>query len=188
MTEVERLVAVEREAPEHLLRRLRVIDPTAELLYLGRGEWVLGVMTDDPRVRMAGKRLVQSCERVAAKLRAKDITHDHRRRWRMGLARQLGFRLTAEYEIRGEPTAAIVRDQEAMDFLHRTLTMQGVTDLNDLDDVRRKAEAHADLTDDHRARDAWRYMFTRQHAMKRIDLSTGPRSGFSRQPVAPTLS
>lgn len=167
MTEVERYVGCERAAPGHLLRALRVTDPTAELLYMGDGVWWLGRIAPNRNIEQAGQRLAASCRRVERK--GRKLVPEDRRRWMVAQARLAGFQATQEYHVVGEPTAAIVRDQEVMDFLHRTLSDEDRDRMADEDFVRAKAQAHADLTDDARGRDAWKYMFTRSHAVRRLD-------------------
>lgn len=168
MTELERAVGVERTAPSELLRALRVIDPTAELVYFGAGRWRLGhLVPEDRRIAKAGQRLLASCARVL-KVRKRPSVEDYQRHL-FGKCRLFGFVPTAEYEVLGEPTAAIVRDQEVMDFLYRTVSAQEADAMYDHDELQRKAHADAMLTDEHRARDAWRYAFTRSHAVTRFD-------------------
>lgn len=182
MTELEYAVGVEREAPRDVLRGLRVIDPTAELIYLGAGRWLLGRVVSSEPIRAAGERLAASCSR-ATKSRntaSRTLTREDYDRHLMAQLRLRGFQPTTEYVVYGEPTGAIVRDQEVMDFLHRTLSDDAIDALADEDSTALKAAAHADLTDEARARAAWRYMFTRSHSVTRF--GAGPqraRSGFT---------
>lgn len=182
MTALEAAVGVEREAPRDVLRGLRVIDPTAELIYLGTGRWLLGRVVSSAPIRAAGERLAASCTR-ATKTRntaSRTLTPEDYDRHLMAQLRLRGFQPTTEYRVCGEPTGAIVRDQEVMDFLYRTLSDDAVDALADEDHIARKAQARADLTDEARARDAWRWMFTRSHSVTRF--GAGPqraRSGFT---------
>lgn len=163
MTELERAVGVEREAPTDLLHRLRVIDPTAELVYMGRGVWWLGRVVPNRVLRSAGDRKVGAVAQVTR--RRRPTAQEHRAHL-VGRLQQHGFQFTAEYAV-NDPDGAILTDQQVMDFLYRTLTDGERDVLADRDEVRRRAEAHAELTDDARATDAWRYLFTRSHAVTR---------------------
>lgn len=49
----------EREAPEAVLVQLREIDPDADLLYLGGGEWLLGVRKGNTAAREKAKELLK---------------------------------------------------------------------------------------------------------------------------------
>lgn len=194
MTDLERKVGVVREAPEPLLRALRVIDPTAELLYLGNGRWMLGQVIPDCRIVKAGWMQLEANKGAAGKLEQMRLTgrlhgkrlvealHEIRSRRIVAEARRLGFRPTAEYTFRGEPNGSIVRDQELMDFLWRHMSMNETSQLEAQDGEDRRAQALADAQDEHKARDAWRYAFTRSHAVTRHDDPTVQRvrSGFTR--------
>lgn len=173
MTGLERAVGVEREAPEGLLRALRVIDPTAELIYLGDGNWMLGRIRPSEPLRQAGARLARSC-RLATKHRSTLLPTDYRRHL-VAQLRMLGFQPTTEYHVQGEPTAAIVRDQEVMDFLWRTTSDDALSQMDDAGLVAKQAAARAEMLDEGRAADAWRYLFTRSHAITRVDDPTRDR-------------
>lgn len=177
MTELERRVGVERAAPPEVVRQLRVIDPAAELVYFGSGRWMLGRLVPDARIRKAGAALAKSCRNATA---GRALVPEDYGRQLMAQLRMQGFQPTTEYVLHGEPTAAIVREQEVMDFLWRHSNDYDRERLADRDYLQRKAETHHDLTDDARARDAYRYLFTRSHAARRINAYAGPRSGFTR--------
>lgn len=199
MTPFERVVGVEREAPGLLLRALRVIDPTAELLYLGRGRWLLGQVVSDRRIVKVGTRALRANRGASRayenlKLRGKLSTaqiaaaeHDLKANDILARARMLGFRPTSEYTVIGEPSGAIVRDQEVMEYLYRHLTANETERLADEDATERADSAQKQLQDDGRARDAWHYAFTRSHAVTRIDdpRRDRVRSGFTKHKPVP---
>lgn len=198
MTALERQVGVVREAPEPLLRALRVIDPTAELLYLGEGRWVLGHTVNDERVRKVGERALKANKGAANQLeklrmigklrgaRLDEARFEIRTKRIFGEARRLSFRPTSEYVFQGEPNGSIVRDQETMEFLYRHLSANETDRLADEEQDARKASAEKELQDEYRAADAWRYAFTRSHAVTRHDdpALQSVRSGFSRVPAS----
>lgn len=185
MTELEVAVGVERAAPDPVLRGLRVIDPTAELIYLGHGRWLLGRVVPHEPIRKAGERLAASCHRATKNRNtaSRSLAQSDYDRNLLAQLRLRGFQPTTEYRVYGEPTGAIVRDQEVMDFLYRTLSDASVDALADEDQTHRKATARADLTDEARGRAAWTYLFTRSHSVTRFDnRPQRARSGFRRHP------
>ncbi|MCU1350614.1 MAG: hypothetical protein JWO56_3644 [Acidobacteria bacterium] len=179
MTPLELLVGVERTAPTELLRQLRVIDPSAELIYMGHGRWLLGRVLASRPIRAAGERLAGSCARVLqTRWRKAPLAADHHR-YRTAQLRLRDFQATQEYVVQGEPTGAIVRDQEVMDFLYRHVSEQQLDEMADEPKVAQQAAARADLADDRRAADAWRYLFTRSHSVTRHESDEQKaRSGF----------
>lgn len=65
----------ERDAPAELLEELREIDPTADVVYIGDGEWLVGRRWPHHRLRYeaAGQLLDQELRRPASMHRAKRV-------------------------------------------------------------------------------------------------------------------
>ena len=122
----------ERTCPPALRAELRGIEPTAELLYVGGGRWVLGtVRWYWPNVQKVMHALAKLERDTATQLNAfgldADVNRDPAVR-RSAAARQArtiywlklliqGFRPVADYH--GDPDGRIVRDFELRDFLYR---------------------------------------------------------------------
>lgn len=168
-----------RTPPPHVVEGLRALDPDAELVYWGWGKWVLGTMTNDVRLQPLGQRLLVSTLRAINKRPWRVALQRDVYRIRMARLRLAGFRVTAEYELRGSPDSSIVNDQRCMDWMYRTMNDEAVDRALQADKEAARATALADLTDEARGRDGWKYMFTKSHSVTRFD---GPvqraRSGF----------
>jgi len=155
---------------------LRRIDPTAELVYFGEGKWLLGrVRPNALRYKAAVRIIDRALHRLAV---GDQLTPEGRGRIQLAYLALQGFAPIEFYT--GEPTYAIVHDfQRALWLLNHTTDAQFFHDL-DAPRERAREEARADLQDDARARDAWRYMFTLSHLVTRPDPAQQPtRSGFT---------
>ena len=119
----------QREAPEHVVRRLRSVDPTAELLWwgpravevdVGNGRpimlslpvWLLGTVKQNGYRRRVGAQLIESQEKLGPR--------GNRDTWRYARLLYQGFAPVTFYPFR-DPTEAIARDFEKRNwlFLHR---------------------------------------------------------------------
>ena len=126
----------ERTCPPALRADLRRIEPTAALVYVGGGRWVLGTIRFHwPNVQKVVRTLVKLERETASQLNAfgheADVNRDPAERadaarrqarniyWLRALIQ--GFRPIADYHIEGEPDSRIVRDFEFRDFLYRVM-------------------------------------------------------------------
>lgn len=120
----------ERTCPPEVLRGLRAVDPAAELLYLTRGTWLLGV------VRWNWER-VESCAKTLGMIRH-NVTRmeygitpaEQTERARGNAERQAllqlgmqGFRPIVRYAWR-DPDGSMVNDFRVRDWLYRCLAEQ----------------------------------------------------------------
>lgn len=90
-----------RTCPPALLAQLRAIDPAAELVYVGEGEWWLGVVKPNTFRRAQGDHLL-----------AREWKKDHPT-WeqiRYGQLMRQGFAYCGSWVIEGEPDGRIVND------------------------------------------------------------------------------
>ncbi len=94
---VRRLVRTggDREPPDSLIRQLREIDPSLELVYAGDGWWWLGSVREPTQFQIRGANLLLEQE-------ANRATANPRNLLRATLALQ-GFRYIAEYRSEGDP-------------------------------------------------------------------------------------
>lgn len=171
-----------REAPVHVVRGLREIDPTAELVYLRRGLWLLGsVRWNRDAVRKAQNIWGRACHALVyaiARTKIPNLKVDKRSLLRLEFASlsMVGFRHIARYAFQGEPTNAIVEDFREMDFLYRHVSDNELFQALDDRAEARRMEARAELTDPARGRDAWRYAFTLSHLARNTPASVVPLS------------
>jgi len=101
-------VPTEREAPLDVLAACRVIEPTAELLYIGDGRWWLGsVSVPNRHRRRTGLRLLAREARMA---------HPDAGVCRQGLLMLQGFALIGEYP---DADGAMVDDLRRRDWQYR---------------------------------------------------------------------
>jgi hypothetical protein len=174
-----RIPHFERTPPDHVVRGLRSLDPDAELVYVGYGKWFLGRIISDSRLYESGVKLKKSTLRaIATRNSGKPgkVLHQDILRLRIAELRMAGFQFTAEYNMKGTPDSAIVIDQRRMDWMYRTLTDDETIEAFGADAAKARADAYADLTDDARGRDAWRYLFTTNHYLGKTS-SNAVRSG-----------
>jgi hypothetical protein len=153
-----------RTPSEYVVRGLREIDPTADLVYFGRGRWILGSVRPDVAVRAQAERILDRAYKLAA-----FAMNNPRFKVNPGNIRRLlgridfaylglqGFRFIHEYRIQGSPDSAIVEDFRRADWMHRNTSDAEFERLLDAPKEQARAEARADLADAGRARDAWRY-------------------------------
>jgi hypothetical protein len=156
-----------REPPQHVLAGLRAIDPTADLVYFGRGRWLLGSVRPNAELRETSERIYRRALRLLA-IALNNPTFN----FNPGNARRLfgrvdfavlgmqGFRFVHEYVVQGELSSAIVHDFAKADWLYRTLTDDAVDALLNAPKEARRQASRADLRDPARARDAHHYVNT----------------------------
>ena len=175
MTELERMVGVERTAPALLLQRIRDIEPLAELIYAGEGSWLLGRVAPNDLLAEAGLRKQRAVNVQTASVRA---GLEAKRMHLLGRLQQRGFQYTAAFE--GEPDGRIVNELRRADYLWKLSSNQYRFDeqFNAVDAG--KEAARADLTDPHKAADAWNYWRKLTHSVTRHDNISRPRSGHTR--------
>lgn len=157
-----------RTCPADTLRALREYDPTLDVLYLGPspkgGRWMLGSVRPDSAHRATAEKVLATLQRVPSHRRGIEWY----RRYRMAVVARQGFKGRAIYEC-PEPDARLVRDIRYTIWRN---THESDAEYEASLDAEREAEqraAHADLTDRARANEAWRYGFTRSHAVTRLD-------------------
>lgn len=158
-----------RVASPDVIRGLREVDPTAELVYLGNGQWMLG------RVRQSGDGYYQ-CRSKAVKIldnlysvlsNGAQLTSRGKGKVQMAMLWMQGFKPVAMY--RGDPGGHIVEDfRRSLFMLHHTSDDE-MFRMMDAPKEKAKEEARADIRDTERARMAYQYAFTRQHAVTRHD-------------------
>ncbi len=170
-----------REAPPRLVVRLRAVDPTAELLYWGRGRWLLGTVRRDRRaVATAGKKLV-AAQRALARHIVQSKTGGRVRldqrsvdQANLAVLALQGFRPFGDFYRMTDPDGRIVEDFRRADWLYRTTTDEAFIEALEAPRLAARHEARNELTDYGRAADAWRYAFTRSHLVSRTDPQAEP--------------
>jgi hypothetical protein len=164
-----------RTAPKDVVRGLREVDPTAELVYLEKGRWLLGSVRWNRDLVAAARRILGRALKVAHNSTKHGPTHqiEHlprvRGRVQFALLAMQGFRPITEYKIQGSPDSRVVEDFRRRDWLFKNTSDLEHEAMLSSESEERKREARADLTDSERARDAWKWMFTRSHLVTRLD-------------------
>jgi hypothetical protein len=197
-----------RATPSHVVRDLREIDPTADLYYLGWKKWVLVSVRPHIDHQHAALRMVLGSPaspagpaRPGLRFLLRRWEVDPKLRQNPGAFRQLlqkyemallmaqGARPIAEYVIQGEPTSAIVDDFRRMDWMYRNISDDQLDRMLNAPYEQGREAARADIRDEARARDAWRYMHTLNIAP---GISLTPkdrvRSGFTRHSPSPAVN
>lgn len=150
---------------------------------MGRGSWLLGSVRWDRRhVNSARERLdaaFTTRQRIGGWKASNPRVGRRVAYWTLALQ---GFRPIAEYKLQGEPDSRIINDFRRMDWMYKNTSDQRLQELLDEPYETGRAVARADLTDEARARDAWRNTFTLSHTVTRFDdpaktVGSG-RSGF----------
>jgi hypothetical protein len=178
------------DPPADVLRCVREIDSAADLLYFGWGKWylvrfkpnrehiarahrALAGQVDQRGVRQPG--VIELLERWRTGSRFKANPGAFRRlygRYLFWTLVRMGGRPIAEYDVRFIRVLGfegIVDDFRCMEWMARNLSDQQVEAALNAEKDTASAEANAQMTDEGRGRDAWRYLFTRTHAATRYD-------------------
>lgn len=102
----------EREAPEHILERLREIDPKADLVYIGDEAWMLGVREQNDAAR---RKVLKEITEIRSE--GPLVTNEARAR-RLELLQFYagGFRPISLYEDTPVPGYEIVKDFRVRDW------------------------------------------------------------------------
>lgn len=167
-----------REAPSDVVRRLRELDPTADVIYLGWGRWNVGKVRPTSMSVAIAQRMLATYWAMSAKARN---TRRGIQRYRFAEACAQGFRPVAEYTMK-DLDGRVVKDFQESQY--RMLNAR--TDL--LDDWERAEQAEREarrleLIDENRARDTIRYVKTSNfgRAVESVRPQTQPaRSGFTK--------
>lgn len=169
-----------RTAPDDFRRRLRDLSPDAEIVYAGNGEWWVGNVRPNAIRRKHAVALIDTALRMLAARRSKQDVEGAIGRLELALLGLQGWGQVAEYVIRGEPDARILKDYQVSKWLLDNQKYDGevVDEIMGMQDAQRSA-TERDLADPDRARDAWRYAFTRSHLVTQTYRNT-PKSGRTR--------
>jgi len=98
-----------RTAPEGIRRRLREIDPTAEIIHLGRQHWVVGKVRPNALVRQQAIRMLDRIEHELSN--GKQLSERGKEKARFALLALQGFRTVHQFEMR-EPDDRVVKEFE----------------------------------------------------------------------------
>lgn len=151
-----------RLAPKEVIQRLREIDPMAELVYFGRGRWVLGVYGPNAeRIAAARRRLSRLSHVPGHRAEVREMVQEAR-------LHASGFRPIEWYTVQGEPGGAIVEDFRLRDFNYRnrreaTFAAALAESAGDNDRARQESRIHDWV--DSTASDAWRHAFKHPHTV-----------------------
>lgn len=96
-----------REAPPDVRRRLRELDATAEVIYLGRGRWMVGKVRPNEHVRARAVRMLDEFHNNVST--GKRLSERGKEKVRFALLALQGFRPVAEYTM-PEPDGSVVQD------------------------------------------------------------------------------
>lgn len=197
-----------RTTPDHIVRGLRAVDPTADLYYLGWTKWVLVSVRANDEHRRAALRMILGSPATGTQPARPGLRRllwlwetNPKYRANPGAFRQLlqkyelallmaqGARPITMYQIQGEPTSAIVDDFRRMDWMYRTTTDAQLEQLLDAPQAEARVASRAELRDPARARAAHHYL-TSINITPGISLTPKDRvrSGFSRVTPTPTLA
>ena len=163
-----------RIAPPHVLNGLRALDPVSDLIYLGSGKWMLALLKPSSERRIQASRMLDRLDQEI-KHGTSRSAESIRQRARFALLVYAGYQVIDTYEIQGAPDSSIVHDYaRALWMLRHKSEAEQMRDAIESAEKRQAQEAaHKDLMDEGRHKDAWRYAFTRSHAVTRNDNRLG---------------
>lgn len=177
-----------RECPSHVLDGLREITINAHFLYLGSGRWLLCTLESENAIRR--QQAYSMMERLTAELRNGSRLPMPAIRQRAAFANLMarGFVAIDTYDIQGAPTFAIVEDYRRAVWLAAHTTDDELFEQIEQRNAAAQMAARNDITDPARHRAAWRYAFTRSHAVTRRDQTTANsvKAGRIRHPIHST--
>jgi hypothetical protein len=145
-----------RTAPDDLRRRLRELDETAEVVYVGPRHWMVGRVRPNAQVRAIAEAMLKDASTLLS-VRAANAP-SRRARVALALLGLQGFRPVAEYRT-NDLDARVVRDFQVSQWrLRHTTDAQLFRDI-DAPDEARKIAAQEEMRDRYRAGDAYRTAF-----------------------------
>jgi hypothetical protein len=108
-----------RECPAEITARLREIEPTTTLVYVGEGEWWLGRVrpTDDPRHAKLHRQGVAMLDGMAQLDGLRGGKGRDARRVVNALVKLRGFEWERAFTLQGEPTGGVVEWWRAQHWL-----------------------------------------------------------------------
>lgn len=168
-----------RECPSDVRRALRALDPTAEVVYLGPRQWVVGRVRPNREVRRIAERMLDDATRVLS-TKAREAS-SRRRRVALAVLGLQGFRPVAEYALDDLDGRVVKEFAESQWRMHHTSDAELQHEL-DAESEQRRAAAHRELTSTERAREAHRTAFTSNfgYGVSSVAKPTPTRSGFTR--------
>lgn len=161
-----------RETPPELSSGLEGVDPSLFAVALCRDRWLVAWRSDHPEHVRKGRRMYENTRRAMAAILGKhpglNVRDIPRFRDRIIVAAVRALGVTGCKVYRSQyPHSALVAQVRADDFYQRHTTESAFwADYQAVED-KATAEREAQLTDPHRANDAWKYAFTRSHAVTR---------------------
>lgn len=154
-----------RTAPVEVVRELRSLDPTMEIVYRGEGRWTVGRVRPNQLRRKQAEGVLTTAFSVLSVGKRFNARSKDKIEWAL-MALQ-GFSPIQDYY--GEPDSSVVNDiRMKLWMLEHTSDDQF---FRHLEEGREKAQqsAHNEMTDSERAKFAWKYAFTRSHTVTRLD-------------------
>jgi len=148
-------VAQAREAPEHIRRGLRDLDPTAEVIYLGPMRWLVGRVRPNVHThRIATGLLDTFTSQLSTGAR---LSPKGQRKARFALLALQGFRPVEEYRMR-DLDWRVVEDFRVSQWRMQHEDPDALLDAMEADDAAERAARRAELADRDRAKDAQRFL------------------------------
>lgn len=174
-----------RFASEHVVRGLEFLDPTACIVHMDEARWMVGKVRPSAEARVQAEHMLTNWTRnLQAGTRMSDFG---RRRVRFAMLAYLGFRPVQQYDLIGAPDSGIVRDFAISQYLWRHAREDEPLGRQDIEKQSKIAAARADIADIGRARDAWKYAFTRSHLVGgTLTPAQRVKSGWLRHPISST--
>ena len=144
-----------------MVARLRDVDPTAELIYLGAGQWLLGSVQPNEARRLAGGRMIARQLALPPERRSVGAI-------RLGTLFRQGFRPIAIYEEADLDSGFVVADFRFRDWRYRhnadRVFEERLDEVDDAKDLERRIVqvidmVHGEFPDLHR------YAFLKRHSV-----------------------
>lgn len=146
-----------RTAPEHVRRGLRELDPTAEVIHLGAGRWIVGRVRPTVHARRTAERMLETFETALSN--GAKMSPRGREKARFALLALQGFRPVAEYRLR-DLDWRVVEDFRVSQWRMLHEDADRLLDAMEAEEEAQRAAARAELADEHRAREAHRFLTT----------------------------
>lgn len=153
-----------RTAPEWVSRELEEMDPTACVVHMGGARWAVGKIRPNRAARKEAEAMFATWTQAIQK--GAQLSAQGKARVRFAQLALLGFRVVTQLDLTNDMQWRTVVD-DFRESRYRWLHAPEDGALKEIDalEERRREDARRGVEDPNRAKEAWKYAFTRSHSL-----------------------